>query len=242
LTLRRVLSILGATALLCLGLCGSASPRGGIIVIRGADSGSHLRLTVSGSRLLVNGHLATGKSLGCRRARGYGSAECRLEEATSVVVETGPSSDKVEVLDPLGVPLTAYLGSGSDKLIGNAENDTCYPQGSDRNRCVGGGGNDICIAGPGNTDCVGGPGNDYCKMSSGSDGCWGGPGRDECLMGRGNDGCHGEGGDDRLFGGPGSDQLYGGPGFDYCDSGSGVGRSHECEAGPRTQTLAVPTP
>jgi Ca2+-binding RTX toxin-like protein len=231
--LRRALLSLGIAALCFFGLTGSASPRGGIIVVRGVDSGSHLRLTVSGSQLLVNGRLAGERPAGCRRARGYNGASCRLEEASSVVVETGPSGDKIEVLDPLPVPLTAYLGSGSDKLIGNAEADTCYPEGSARNRCVGGGGDDICIAAPVNTDCVGGGGNDYCKMGSGSDGCWGGPGQDECLMGDGQDGCHGEGGDDRLFGGPGSDQLYGGEGDDYCDGGPGVGRSHECEAGPR---------
>jgi Ca2+-binding RTX toxin-like protein len=231
--LRRVLLSLGIVALCFFGLTGSASPRSGIIVIRGSDSGSHLRLTISGSQLFVNGQLTGERPVGCRLARGYNGAACRLEEATSVIVEMGPSGDKIEVLDPLPVPLTAYLGSGSDKLIGNAEADTCYPQGSARNRCVGGGGDDICIAGPSNTDCVGDSGNDYCKMDGGSDGCWGGPGRDECLMGDGNDGCHGEGGDDRLFGGPSSDQLYGGEGFDYCDGGPGVGHSHECEAGPQ---------
>jgi Ca2+-binding RTX toxin-like protein len=203
-----------------------------MIVIRAAASGSHLRLTVSGSQLLVNGRLAEARPADCRRGRGHAATTCGLADASGITVETGPAEDKVEVLDPLPVPLTVYLGSGSDKFIGNAEPDTCYPQGTARNRCVGGGGNDVCIAAPVNTDCVGGPGNDYCRMSDGSDGCWGGPGRDECVMGGGQDGCHGEGGDDRLFGGSSSDQLYGGEGFDYCDGGPGVGRSHECEAGP----------
>ncbi len=144
----------------------------------------------------------------------------------------GPSDDKVEVLDPLPVPLTAYLGAGSDKLIGNAEPDTCYPQGTRRNRCIGGGGDDVCISAPVNTDCVGGAGNDYCRVRDGSDGCWGGPGRDICIMGAGHDGCHGEGGADRLYGGPASDQLYGGRGSDYCDGGPGIGYSHACESGP----------
>jgi hypothetical protein len=214
-------------------LAGPAVPQGGIIVIRSAESGSHLRLTVSGSALLVNGTLAAERPAGCRLARGYSAAVCGLDQASAVVIETGPADDKVRVLDPLPVPLTAYLGSGSDKLIGNAEDDTCYPQGTRRNRCIGGGGDDICISAPVNTDCVGGAGDDYCKVSIGSDGCWGGPGRDECLMGKGQDGCHGEGGADRLFGGPHGDQLYGGGGRDYCDGGPGLGRSHECEAGPR---------
>jgi Ca2+-binding RTX toxin-like protein len=232
--LRRPLLVAVVVAFSFFALCSSASTRGGIILIRGDDSGSHLRLTVSGSHLLVNGQLARAeRPIGCRLARGYGAASCRLAEASMVVIETGPGNDKVEVLDPLPVPLTAYLGSGSDKLIGNAEADSCYPQGSPRNRCVGGGGDDTCISGPMNTDCVGGPGNDFCKMGNGSDGCWGGPGNDVCQMGGGEDGCHGEAGDDRLFGGAGRDQLYGGAGDDYCDGGPDGGHSHGCEAGPQ---------
>lgn len=229
---RRSLLILAATALLFCGLTDSASPQRGI-VIRAAGSGSHLRLTVSDSRLLVNGHLAEVTPAGCRVMRARRFATCGLSEAGSVVVETGPANDKVEVLDPLPVPLIAYLGAGSDKLIGNSEADTCYPQDTPRNRCIGGGGNDVCIASRVNTDCVGGAGNDYCRTSSGSDGCWGGTGNDVCLMGRGQDGCHGEEGGDRLYGGPSADQLYGGSGSDYCDGGPGIGHSHDCEEGPR---------
>jgi hypothetical protein len=231
-TARRSLLVLGAAALLFCALTDPASPQRGI-VIRAAGSGSHLRLAVSDSHLLVNGRLAGVTPVGCRVMRARRLASCGLAEAGSVVVEMGPSDDKVEVLDPLPVPLTAYLGGGSDKLIGNSEADTCYPQGTSRNRCIGGGGNDICIAAPVNTDCVGDGGSDYCRTSSGSDGCWGGAGNDTCLMGRGQDGCHGEEGDDRLYGGPSPDQLYGGPGSDYCDGGPGVGRSHECEEGPQ---------
>jgi Ca2+-binding RTX toxin-like protein len=229
---RRPLLALSAAALIFGALCDTASTQNGI-VIRAAGSGSHLRLAVSGSRLLVNGRLAGATPVGCRVMRARRLASCGLEEAGSVVVEMGSADDKVEVLDPLPVPLTAYLGGGSDKLIGNSEADTCYPQGTWRNRCIGGAGNDACIAAPVNTDCVGGAGNDYCRMSSGSDGCWGGAGNDVCLMGRGQDGCHGEAGDDRLYGGPSQDQLYGGSGSDYCDGGPGAGQSHECEAGPR---------
>jgi Ca2+-binding RTX toxin-like protein len=231
--LRRPLLTAVVVVLAFFGLCGAATPPGGIILIRGDASGSHLRLSVSGGQLLVNGRLTEERPSGCRRARGYEGASCRLAEASSVIVEMGPANDKVDVLDPLPVPLTAYLGSGSDKLTGNAEADTCYPQGSPRNRCIGGGGDDICISGPDNTDCVGDSGDDYCRTSNGSDGCWGGPGRDECLMGGGQDGCHGEGGNDRLFGGTGTDQLYGGDGSDYCDGGPDKGQSHECEAGPQ---------
>jgi len=214
---RRALPVLAVVAILLFGGGSSAAPTtGGDIVIRGAESSTYLRLTVGGSQLFVNGRLKSG-----------------LDEAGAIVIEMGPSNDKIEVLDPLPVPLYVYLGSGSDKLIGNTETDFCYPQGSRRNRCIGNGGDDVCIAGPLNTDCVGGPGNDYCETSGGSDGCWGGPGRDVCDMGAGQDGCHGDSGNDRLLGGPDADRLYGGGGLDYCDGGLGIGRSHECEAGPQ---------
>jgi Ca2+-binding RTX toxin-like protein len=218
------------TALLLTRGAGTAVPQDRI-VIRGANSGTHLRLDLRRGQLLVTGRTG-GVSRGCQRPAGHGVAVCDLSHAGAIEVDTGPAGDKVEVLRKLPVPLTAHLGRGSDKFIGNGEPDACYSGGTERNRCIGGGGNDVCVTGPVNTDCLGGPGNDYCRASSGSDGCWGGPGRDVCLMGGGHDGCHGEGGDDRLYGGPASDRLYGGPGFDYCDGGPGRGRSQGCEAGP----------
>ena len=230
--MRRVFPIVGVLAVFLFGTGSAASTREPI-VIHGAASGSHLLLTVHGSRLLVEGHMAQARPGGCRFTRGHSAAACPLGKASTIVVEMGPNGDKVEVLDPLPVPLTAYLGAGSDKLIGNAEPDTCYPQGTRRNRCIGGAGDDVCVSAPINTDCVGGAGDDYCRVRDGSDGCWGGPGRDVCVMGAGHDGCHGEGGADRLYGGPASDQLYGGRGRDYCDGGPGIGYSHDCEAGPR---------
>jgi Ca2+-binding RTX toxin-like protein len=225
--LRRTLAILAAAALLLLIAAGSAAPESRI-VIRGAEAGTHLRLSLSGSDLLVTGPMAEATE-GCSFVRGHGAATCPLGGAGSIEIDTGPGDDKVEVLNRLPLPLTAYLGAGSDKLIGNGEPDTCYPQGTPRNRCIGEGGDDICISAPINTDCVGGAGDDYCKTGAGSDGCWGGPGDDICLMGDGSDGCHGEDGEDRLYGGPGGDQLYGGDGTDYCDLELGGGRSHACE-------------
>jgi Ca2+-binding RTX toxin-like protein len=229
--LRRALAILAVAALALLATAGSATPEGRI-VIRGAETGTHLRLSVSGSDLIVTGPMAEATE-GCRFVRGHGAATCPLGDAGSLEVDTGPSDDKVEVLDRLPLPLTAYLGAGSDKLIGNGEPDTCYPQRTPRNRCIGEGGNDVCVSAPVNTDCVGGRGDDYCKTSDGSDGCWGGPGDDTCLMGGGQDGCHGEAGDDRLYGGPDGDRLYGGGGTDYCDGEPGLGKAQECELRPR---------
>ncbi|HWM64457.1 MAG TPA: hypothetical protein VNP96_10780 [Solirubrobacterales bacterium] len=217
--------------MLCFG--GATASTQNQIVVYGAHSGSQLQLSVNGSHLVVEGWMARARPAGCRFSRYRHVATCNLAEAGSIELSMGPSGDMVEVLDPLPVPLTVRLGHGSDKFIGNDEVDTCYPEGSRRNRCIGGGGNDICITGSRNSDCVGGPGNDYCQHGAGSDGCWGGPGRDVCLMGAGHDGCHGEGGNDRLYGGSSSDRLYGGGGRDHCDGGRGWGRSQSCESGPR---------
>jgi Ca2+-binding RTX toxin-like protein len=226
------LALLASAALaMLLSFDGTTASTEGAIVVHGAASGTHLRLSVRGADIVVEGRMAATPA-GCHLTSGGGVAVCPTAGAGSIEVETGPSDDKVEVLARLPLPLTAHLGGGSDKLIGGGEPDTCYPQGTKRNRCIGGPGNDICITGPRNTDCVGGAGNDYCRAGTGSDGCWGGPGNDVCVMGAGQDGCHGEAGNDRLYGGPDPDQLYGGAGFDYCDGGPGTGKSHDCEAGP----------
>jgi hypothetical protein len=211
---------------------GSATPQNQI-VIHGAHSGSHLKLHVKGRSLVVEGHMTRAAPRGCHFTRHRLVARCSLRRVGSIVVRMGPSGDMVRVLNRLPVPLTIHLGGGSDKFIGHGERDTCYPGGARRNRCVGGGGNDICITGERNSDCVGGPGRDYCEHGSGSDGCWGGGGNDICKMGPGQDGCHGGPGNDYLFGGANPDRLYGGPGRDLCDGRPGRGKSQGCERGPR---------
>lgn len=224
--------LVALTAVALLATPAAASPAG-TIVVYGAESGSHLTLSSNGSRIVVRGLMAPEHPQGCRLEHHRMLAVCRVRGAAAIEVQMGPSGDFVEVTKRLPIPLTVYLGGGSDKFIGNGERDTCYSQGSRRNRCVGGPGNDVCITGQRNSDCVGGAGNDYCRTGAGSDGCWGGPGNDICFMGPGEDGCHGEGGNDRLYGGPGADQLYGGRGWNFCDGLPGLGRSHDCAAGPR---------
>jgi len=225
--------VVGVIAVLALLAVPTVATPAGTIVIYGADSGSTLTLSTEGSKIVVEGRMERRDQPGCKFTRGHRVAVCSTRDADSIQIQMGPSGDFVTVVDPMPVPLTVYLGDGSDKFIGSGERDTCYPGGNRRNRCVGGGNDDVCITGPQNSDCVGGPGDDYCRHGTGSDGCWGGPGNDVCVMGPGQDGCHGEEGDDRLYGGAQPDQLYGGPGHDYCDGGPGWGKSHECDEGPR---------
>jgi len=225
--------VVGVLAVLALLAVPTVATPAGKIVIYGADSGSTLTLGTKGNKIVVEGRMARRDQPGCQFTRGHRVAVCSTRDADSIEIQMGPSGDFVRVADSLPLPLTIYLGDGSDKFIGGGERDTCYPGGNRRNRCVGGGNDDICITGQQNSDCVGGPGEDYCRHGDGSDGCWGGPGDDVCVMGPGQDGCHGEEGNDRLYGGAQPDQLYGGAGYDYCDGGPGWGKSHECDAGPR---------
>jgi Ca2+-binding RTX toxin-like protein len=228
---RRFLVVLLAT--LALLAAPSTATTAGEIVVYGSSSGSTLTLTTRGESIVVKGRMAHRPPRGCRFTRGHRTAVCRTNGVSAIELQMGPSGDFVKVEDRMPFALTIHLGDGSDKFIGNGERDTCYSEGARRNRCVGGGGNDVCITGPRNSDCVGDGGDDYCRTGSGSDGCWGGPGNDVCYMGPGEDGCHGEGGNDELYGGADPDQLYGGSGYNYCDGGPGVGKSHECSAGPR---------
>lgn len=228
----RKLAALALAALVLLVTAPATAIPAGRIVVYGSHVGSTLTLSTKNGRIVVKGKMSRRHPRGCRFTRGHRVAVC-TRRASSIEIQMGPSGDLVRVAERLSMPLTVYLGPGSDKFIGNGERDTCFPGGSRRNRCVGGPNNDVCITGPRNSDCVGGAGNDYCRHGTGSDGCWGGPGNDICLMGPGEDGCHGGPGNDRLYGGPQPDQLYGGPGHDYCNGGPGWGKSHTCDAGPR---------
>lgn len=231
---RRRTLVAAAVALTALLLAPSAASPTGQIVIYGAQSGSKLTLFERGNKIVVKGNMAKRRApKGCHLGRHAMRAVCPTRGVSTIEVVMGPSGDFVKVAGKLPMPLTVRLGDGSDKFIGGGERDTCYPEGARRNRCIGRGGDDVCITGPRNSDCVGGPGNDYCRHETGSDGCWGGPGNDICIMGPGQDGCHGGPGNDRLYGGRDPDRLYGGPGHDYCDGQHGWGKSQTCEAGPR---------
>ena len=222
--------VLALIAVALLATATAAVPEGKIVV-RGPGYSSHLRLSVSGGNIIVTGQVA-GNPVGCGVTEGSRQTECPIAGAGGMEIIMGPADDKVQVGDKLPMPLIVHLGAGSDKFLGNDEPDTCYSEATKKNRCLGFGGDDICITGPENSDCVGGEGNDYCKHLGGSDGCFGGPGDDECDMGSGKDGCHGGPGNDTLLGGGDPDQLYGDAGKDFCDGGPGVGRSHGCETGP----------
>lgn len=227
---RLLVGLLVAVALLALPAAATPVSK---IVIFGSHKGSTLKLHPRGHKIVVKGNFAHHRPVGCRFKHHHRLAVCPTRGVGLIEVDMGPRGDLVKVTKTLPLPLVTHLGRGSDKFIGKGERDICFSEGSRRNRCIGGGNNDVCITGNRNSDCVGGRGNDYCHHGAGSDGCWGGPGNDICIMGAGEDGCHGGPGNDRLYGGPSPDQLYGGRGFDYCNGGLGLGKSHRCNTGPR---------
>src|SRR5215218_10832373 len=105
----------------------AAATPAGRIAIQGAVSGSHLQISTSGSSVIVEGTMATAQPWGCRFAQHHRLAVCPAR-ADAMEIAMGPANDFVEVLDPLPFPLTVRLGSGEDKFVGNAEDDTCLPE------------------------------------------------------------------------------------------------------------------
>jgi Ca2+-binding RTX toxin-like protein len=210
-------ALLGSLAIVALALLASSSmtlAAGGIVIHGSETTGSHLKLTVSGGNLVVNGYTESNEQAGCEFTHGQNALQCSLAGISQIEIDTGRSDDTVEVLEPLPVPLIAHLGEGADKFIGSEEPDTCYPEGSVNNNCDGGKGNDTCVTGSETTKCIGGPGDDLCEAGFNNDACYGGPGNDVCKMGAGESKCLGEDGNDLLKGGSGSDHLSGGPGND----------------------------
>src|SRR5215213_2404962 len=90
----------------------AASPEGQI-VIRGAESGSHLRLSADADHIVVEGFMAAGEPIGCHFTNGHNTAVCPTANVSSIEVTMGPADDKVQVLDRLPLPLTTRLGGGS---------------------------------------------------------------------------------------------------------------------------------
>ena len=123
---------------------------------------------------MVHGYMARTHPRGCHFTRYRMAASCPLGNVGWIEVRMGPSGDFVRASNRMPVPLTAYLGAGSDKFIGNAERDSATPKARAATAASAGPGDDLHHRQQ-DSDCVGGAGNDYCHPGDGSDGCWGGP-------------------------------------------------------------------
>src|SRR5215207_7620237 len=111
-----VVAVLAVLALLAVPTV--ATPAGQI-VIYGADSGSTLTLSTQGGRIVVKGNMSRRHQPGCRFTRGHRVAVCSTRNASSIEIQMGPSGDFVRVAERMPLPVTVYLGAGSDKFIGN---------------------------------------------------------------------------------------------------------------------------
>lgn len=113
------------------------------------------------------------------------------------------------------------LGSGNDRVVGDATNE--HIEGGAGNDAIYGGlGNDTLWGGDGNDGLYGGEGADLLMGGAGSDRLYGGNGNDRLDGGDGVDMIYGDNGDDHLTGGAGNDGLYGGLGNDTLIGGAGA--------------------
>ena len=171
--------VAGLATLAALLLAPTAAVPEGKIVIDCPGFSSHLRISVSNGNVLVNGQM-TDNPEGCTITEGHRAAVCPIAGAAgskSTWAEPATSS-KCATRCRSRSPSTSATARTSSSATTSRTPAT--PKGSRRNRCIGDGGDDVCITGAQNSDCVGGAGNDYCRTSAGSDGCWGGPGDDVC--------------------------------------------------------------
>src|SRR6185437_3996358 len=87
----RWLVAFAASAVLLLAFgSASASPQGEVVV-RGAASGSHLKLSLANGNLVVHGWMAPEAGAGCRLTHHRNLAVCRLRNVGGVEVDMGPS-------------------------------------------------------------------------------------------------------------------------------------------------------
>ncbi|MGN9811670.1 calcium-binding protein [Micromonospora sp. BQ11] len=173
-------------------------------------------------------------------------ARCPAAGTTELVVNAGNLDDRVTVDTGTSAPVGASLhgGSGNDRLVAGAGNDTLDgEEGVDT--LLGGGGNDTVNGGTGGDSAFGGAGNDSVGGQEGADSLQGGDGNDVVEGGGGADQLAGDGGDDlldggagrdRVTGGVGRDTLLGGGGDDVLDGFDGLGGNDRLFGGTGTDT------
>jgi len=138
-------------------------------------------------------------------------------------------SDVFHVSPAITATVTAFGGSGNDKLTGGSGNDKLFGgTGNDHlvgyvgNDLLSGWfGNDVIEGNPGNDTITGGAGNDTLSGGGGTDRIFGQSGHDKIDGGSETDVLFGGAGHDRLFGGLGHDILFGGDGHDVLFGGDG---------------------
>src|SRR3954447_24446904 len=132
---RSVAGVLAAIALVAvavLALPGTATTASKI-VIYGSNKGSTLTLHKKHGRIIVRGAMAHRHPRGCHFRHSHRVAVCRPAHKRVIEIKMGRRGDLVRISDKMPMPVVVYLGPGSDKFVGNAERDICFPGGARRN-------------------------------------------------------------------------------------------------------------
>jgi Ca2+-binding RTX toxin-like protein len=137
-----------------------------------------------------------------------------------IVIYGLAGNDKITVSAALHQPATIFGGDGNDVIVAGS-GDSQIDGGAGNDKIVGGAGNDTLCGGNGNDVIVGGLGNDTIFGDAGNDVINGGVGDDLLLGGDGNDVLDGAVGNDRLYGQAGNDTLIGGVGNNILVGGDG---------------------
>ncbi|MBB2947952.1 Ca2+-binding RTX toxin-like protein [Actinoplanes lutulentus] len=152
-------------------------------------------LTRSGNTVTIDDRVAIKIGKGCKAVKGDKTkAKCRTSAApTRVRVWTYDRKDSI--VNRTGLGMTAYAGTGNDKVTGGPRGDYLYGD-------------------EGNDKIYGLAGDDHIFGDEGNDTLYGGDGRDEILDGSGTDVIRGGNGNDWFGGYSGNDKWYGEAGGD----------------------------
>jgi Ca2+-binding RTX toxin-like protein len=161
----------------------------------GSGHQNRVLLSRSGNTVTVDDRVAIKAGAGCKAVKGDKTkVRCTPKKApTRVRVDTYDRNDKI--VNSSGLPMTAFSGSGNDKIVGGTRGDILY-------------------ADLGGDEIWGLGGNDRIYGSSQNDKLYGGDGADLIEDSHGRDLVRGGNGDDTLFGHGGKDVYYGDAGND----------------------------
>lgn len=134
----------------------------------------------------------------------FGEFEQVFSGVQQIRGNAGQGNDRITIDSAVALPVHLEGGAGNDVLIAGGGQTTL----------LGGDGNDELFAGVAGAHLDGGNGNDILMGNIGDDTLQGGSGNDILSGGLGNDHLSGQAGDDELAGGDGNDTLQGGEGHD----------------------------
>jgi Ca2+-binding RTX toxin-like protein len=137
-----------------------------------------------------------------------------------IVIYGLAGNDKITISAALFQPAIIFGGDGNDVIVAGS-GDSQIDGGAGNDKIVGGSGDDTLCGDDGNDVIVGGAGNDTLFGDAGNDVLNGGLGDDLLIGGDGNDTLDGAVGNDHLYGQAGNDTLIGGVGNNILVGGAG---------------------